>query len=106
MPAGVARCPVGSCNERFIVDGATPIKEVAMLYALLALMAPLWSDTRPAAATPAGEGSTSASHFLVIIVAALCAILVILLVDLHRDRLRASGLFGDAAQVDALFMSP
>jgi hypothetical protein len=74
-----------------------------MLYALLALMAPLWDRT-----AAQGEATdTSVSRFLVVVAAALLVVLAILLVDLHRDELRALGLVsGGTEQVSAIFMSP
>jgi hypothetical protein len=65
-----------------------------MLYALLALMAPLWSHTRDRTASQREP------------TAALFVILSILVADLHRDELHALGLVGGAQQIDAIFMSP
>jgi hypothetical protein len=74
-----------------------------MLYALLALMAPLWDRT----AAQSEATDTSVSRFLVVVAAALLVVLAILLVDLHRDELRALGLVsGGTEQVNAIFMSP
>jgi hypothetical protein len=77
-------------------------KEIAMLYALLALMAPLWDRT-----AAQGEATdTSVSRLLAVIAAALFVVLAILVVDLHRDELHALGLVGGAEQINAVFMSP
>jgi hypothetical protein len=77
-----------------------------MLYALLALMAPLWSHSRDRTAAEREAADTSASRLLVFVAAALFVILSILIVDLHRDELRALGLVGGIQPVDAIFMSP
>lgn len=88
-----------------------------MLYALLALMAPLWDRTAAQGKAPHG-GAThddtthdeatdrSVSRLLIVAAAALAAVLAILLADLHRDELRALGLAGDAAPVAAMFLGP
>ncbi|MDE5451524.1 hypothetical protein GWE18_01370 [Bradyrhizobium sp. CSA112] len=73
-----------------------------MLYALLALMAPLWDRT----AAQSEATDTSAARLLVVVAATLFVILAILVVDLHRDELRALGLVGGAEQISAIFMSP
>jgi hypothetical protein len=77
-----------------------------MLYALLALMAPLWSHSRDRTAAEREAADTSASRLLVFVAAALFVILSILIVDLHRDELQALGLVGGAQPIDAIFMSP
>jgi hypothetical protein len=77
-----------------------------MLYALLALIAPLWSHARDRTAAEREATDTSASRLLVFVAAALFVILSILIVDLHRDELRALGLLGGIQPVDAIFMSP
>ena len=77
-----------------------------MLYALLALMAPLWSHSRDRAAVEREPTDTSVARLLVIVAAALFVILSILLVDLHRDELHALGLVGGAERIDAIFLSP
>ena len=48
----------------------------------------------------------SASPLLIYVAAALFVILAILLVDLHRDELRALGLVGGAEPINAVFVSP
>jgi hypothetical protein len=77
-----------------------------MLYALLALMAPLWSHTRDRTASQREPTEPTASRLLVFVAAALFVILSILVADLHRDELHALGLVGGAQQIDAIFMSP
>jgi hypothetical protein len=77
-----------------------------MLYALLALMAPLWSHSRDRAAAEREATDTSASRLLVFVAATLFVILSILIVDLHRDELHALGFVGGAQPIDAIFMSP
>ena len=79
-------------------------KKIPMLYALRALLAPFWG-TRPrtAAQRDATDNSTAP---LVYIVAALSLILSILVIDLHRDELRALGLVGGAERINPVFMSP
>ena len=77
-----------------------------MLYALLALMAPLWSHSRDRAAVEREPTDTSVARLLVIVAAALFVILSILLVDLHRDELRALGLVGGTERIHPVFMSP
>jgi hypothetical protein len=77
-----------------------------MLYALLALMAPLWSHSRDRTAAEREATDTSASRLLVFVAAALFVILSILIVDLHRDELHALGLVGGAQPIDAIFISP
>ena len=77
-----------------------------MLYALLALMAPLWSHSRDRTAAEREATDTSASRLLVFVAAALFVILSILIVDLHRDELYALGFVGGTQPIDAIFMSP
>jgi len=77
-----------------------------MLYALLALMAPLWSHSRDRTAAEREATDTSASRLLVFVAAALFVILSILIVDLHRDELHALGLVSGTQPIDAIFMSP
>ena len=77
-----------------------------MLYALLALMAPLWSRSPEQTATQREAADSSVSHLLVFAAAALFVILSILIVDLHRDELHALGFVGGAQPIDAIFMSP
>ena len=77
-----------------------------MLYALLALMAPLWSRSPDQTAAQGEATDTSVSRLLVFAASALFVILSILIVDLHRDELRALGLLGGIQPVDAIFMSP
>jgi len=77
-----------------------------MLYALLALMAPLWSHSRDRTAAEREATDTSASRLLVFVAATLFVILSILIVDLHRDELHALGFVGGAQPIDAIFMSP
>ena len=77
-----------------------------MLYALLALLAPLWSYTRDRTIAQREATDTSVSRLLVFAASALFVILSILIVDLHRDELHALGLVGGIQPVDAIFMSP
>jgi hypothetical protein len=77
-----------------------------MLFALRALLAPFWSEYRARLAAHRDDTHRSASPLLIYVAAALFVILSILLVDLHREELRALGLVGGAAQVNAVFMSP
>ena len=77
-----------------------------MLYALLALLAPLWRDSRDRTAAQGEATDTSVSRLLVVVAIVLFAALSILIVDLHRDELRALGLAGGAERIDAIFMSP
>jgi hypothetical protein len=73
-----------------------------MLYALLALMSPLWNRTA-AGGEPADR---SLSRLLVVAATTLFTVLAILLVDLHRDELHALGLVGGVEPINAIFMSP
>ena len=77
-----------------------------MLYALLALMSPLWNRPRDRADAQGEPTDASVSRLLVVVAAALLVILSILLVDLHRDELHALGLIGGAEPINAVFMSP
>ena len=73
-----------------------------MLYALLALMSPLWNRT----AAEGETADTSLSRLLVVAATTLLAVLAILLVDMHHDGLRALGLVGGVEPINAVFMSP
>ncbi len=77
-----------------------------MLYALLALMAPLWRHSPDQTAAQREASDTSVSRFLVFAASALFVILSILMVDLYRDELRVLGLVGGAERIEAIFMSP
>ena len=77
-----------------------------MLSALLALLAPLWSRSPERTAAQRDATDSSASPLLVYVAAALFVILSILMVDLHRDELRALGLVGGAERINPVFMSP
>jgi hypothetical protein len=77
-----------------------------MLYALLALIAPLWSHSPVQTAAQREATDTSVSRLLVFIASVLFVILSILMVDLHRDELQALGLVGGAERIDVIFMSP
>jgi hypothetical protein len=77
-----------------------------MLDALRALMAPFWSYCRPRTVAPRDASDRSGSPLLVFVAAVLFLLLSILLVDLHRDELRALGLVGGAERVNPVFMSP
>ena len=48
----------------------------------------------------------SASPLLICVAAALFLVLSILMIDLHRDELRAFGLVGGAERINPVFMSP
>jgi hypothetical protein len=80
-------------------------KKIPMLYALRVLLAPFWG-TRPRTAAQRDATDNSTSPLLVYIVAALSLILSILVIDLHRDELRALGLVGGAERINPVFMSP
>ena len=80
-------------------------KKIPTLYALRVLLAPLWS-TRPRTAAQRDATDSSISPLLVYTVAVLSLILSILVVDLHRDELRALGLVGGAERINPVFMSP
>ena len=78
-------------------------KKIPTLYALRVLLAPLWS-TRPR--TAAQRDATDNSTSPLLIVAVLLLILSILVIDLHRDELRALGLVGGTERIHPVFMSP
>ena len=80
-------------------------KKIPMLYALRVLLAPFWG-TRPRTAAQRDATDNSTSPLLVYIVAALSLILSILVIDLHRDELRALGLVGGAERIKPIFVSP
>ena len=80
-------------------------KKIPALYALRALLAPLWG-TRPRTAAQRDATDPSISLLLVYTVAVLSLILSILVIDLHRDELRALGLVGGADRINPVFMSP
>jgi hypothetical protein len=65
-----------------------------MLSALRALLAPFWSFSRERAAAQRDAPDRSASPLLMYVAAALFVVLSILMIDLHRDELRALGLVG------------
>ena len=77
-----------------------------MLSALRALLAPFWSYPRERTAALRDAANRSASPLLIYIVAALFLVLSILVIDLHRDELRALGLVGGAERINPVFMSP
>jgi hypothetical protein len=77
-----------------------------MLSALRALLAPFWSYSRERTAAPRDVTDKSASPLLLYIVAALFLVLSILMIDLHRDELRALGLVGGAERINPIFMNP
>jgi hypothetical protein len=77
-----------------------------MLSAMRALLAPFWSYSRERTAAQRDATDKSASPLLVYIVAVLFLILSILVIDTHRDELRALGLVGGAERVNPVFMSP
>ena len=108
--AGVARCPVAQISTlakgRSRLTGAMQRRKVRMLSALRALLAPFWSYSRERTAAQRDATDRSASPLLVYVAAALFVILSILIVDLHRDELRALGLVGGAERINPVFMSP
>ncbi|MBT1509855.1 hypothetical protein KIP88_05010 [Bradyrhizobium sp. SRL28] len=77
-----------------------------MLYALWALLAPLWSNFRERKAAQRDAADVPASPFLIFSAVVLFSILSILMIDLHRDELRALGLVGGAERINPVFMSP
>ncbi|WP_334482005.1 hypothetical protein [Bradyrhizobium algeriense] len=77
-----------------------------MLSALRALLAPFWSYSRERTAAQRDATDKSASPLLVYIVVVLFLILSILVIDMHRDELRALGLVVGAERVNPVFMSP
>jgi hypothetical protein len=81
-------------------------RTVRMLSALRALLAPFWSYSRERTAAPRDATNRSASPLLIYVAAALCVMLSILIVDLHRDELRTLGVVGGAERINPAFMSP
>ena len=81
-------------------------RTVRMLSALRALLAPFRSYSRERKAAQRDATNSSASPLLIYIVAALFLVLSILVIDLHRDELRALGLVGGAERINPVFMSP
>jgi hypothetical protein len=81
-------------------------RTVRMLSALRALLAPFWSYSRERTAAQRDAANGSASPLLIFVAAALFLVLSILMVDLHRDELRALGFVDGAERADAIFMSP
>jgi len=77
-----------------------------MLYALRALFVPPRGDSRSRAPSHREAAGPSASPLLVFVAAVLLLLVSILLVDQHRDELRALGLVGGTEQVNPVFMSP
>jgi hypothetical protein len=88
------------------LSGAMQRKKIPMLYALRALLAPLWSNPRARKAAQRDAADTSASPFLILSAVVLFSIVSILMIDLHRDELRALGLVGGAERINPVFMSP
>ena len=80
-------------------------RTVRMLSALRALRAPFRSYSREPTAAQRDATNGSASPLLIFVAAALFLVLSILMIDLHRDELRALGL-GGAERIDAIFLSP
>ena len=77
-----------------------------MLYALWALLAPLWSDTWGGTSSHRETAGSSASPLLVFMAVVLFSLASILVVDLHLDELRALGFAAGTEQVNPAFMSP
>jgi hypothetical protein len=77
-----------------------------MLSALRALLAPFRSYSRERTAAQRDATDKSASALLIYIAFALCMVLSILTIDLHRDELRALGLVGGTERINPVFMSP
>ena len=77
-----------------------------MLSALRALLAPFWSDSRERTAALRDATNTSASPLLIYVAAALCVMLSIVMIDLHRDELRTLGVVGGTERINPAFMSP
>ena len=73
---------------------------------LSALLAPFWSYSRERTAAQRDATDKSASPLLIYIAFALCMVLSILTIDLHRDELRALGLVGGTERINPVFMSP
>jgi hypothetical protein len=80
-------------------------RTVRMLSALRALLA-LWSDSRERTAALRDATNRSASPFLIYVATALCVVLSILMIDLHRDDLRTLSLVGGTERINPVFMSP
>jgi hypothetical protein len=83
-----------------------PRRTVRMLSALRALLAPFRSVSRKRTAAQRDAANRSASPLLIYVAAALFLVLSILMIDLHRDELRALGLVGGAERINSVFMSP
>jgi hypothetical protein len=81
-------------------------RTVRMLSALRALLAPFRSYSREQTAALRDAADRSASPVLIYVAAALCLMLSILMIDLHRDELRTLGLVGGAERINPVFMSP
>jgi hypothetical protein len=81
-------------------------RTVRMLGALRALLAPFWSHSRERTAAQRDTANSSASPLLIYVTAVLFLLLSILMIDLHRDELRALGLVGGAERTTPVFMSP
>ena len=82
-------------------------RKIPMLYALRALLAPFWSYSRERTAAQRDATDNSASPLLDLTLSPLFSlILSILMIDLHRDELRALGLVGGAERINPVFMSP
>ena len=77
-----------------------------MLYTLWALFAPLWRDSRNGTSSHREAADAFASPLLAFVVAVLFSFVSILVVDLHRDELRAHGLAGGTEQINPVFISP
>ena len=81
-------------------------RTVRMLSALRALLAPFWSVSRERTAAPRDATDRSASPLLIYVASALFLALSIVMIDLHRDELRALGLVDGAGRINPVFMSP
>ena len=81
-------------------------RTVRLLDALRALLAPLWSYSRERAAAQRDAADRSVSPLLMFVAATLFVVLSILVIDLHRDELRAFGVIGGAEQINPVFLSP
>ena len=77
-----------------------------MLDALRARLAPFWSCSRERTAAQRDATDRSASPLLMYVAAVLLLVLSILVIDLHREELRALGLVGGTEQINPVFMSP
>ncbi|WP_065753157.1 hypothetical protein [Bradyrhizobium paxllaeri] len=71
-----------------------------------ALLTPFWSHSRESAAAQRDAADGSASPLLIYVAAALFLLLSILMIDLHRDELRALGLAGGVERTNPALMSP